>query len=118
MLALLNPILPLTQFIAAHCLLSPFHSIIPVRSSIVDPFSITAGLVGIFNAVAMLSCAVSRFRDDFNLADADLDIAQQYALLLKTEIRSLKLKKGSSLSVPHETATRYSGSSYAAVTSP
>ena len=60
-----------------------------------DPFSIAAGTVGLLDCVTRLSNAVSRFKDDYKLADADLDIARQHALLLKEEIRALESKKGS-----------------------
>ena len=60
-----------------------------------DHFSITAGTVGILDCVARLSSAMSRFKDDYKLADADLDITRQHALLLKQEIRALESKKGS-----------------------
>ncbi len=40
-----------------------------------DPFSITVGVVGILNSVKDLSCAISLFKDDYKLADEDLDIA-------------------------------------------
>ena len=58
-----------------------------------DPFSIVAGVVGILDAVTSLSRALSRFKDDYNLADADLDIARQHTLLLKEEIRALESKQ-------------------------
>jgi len=51
-----------------------------------DPFSITVGVVGILNSVKDLSCAISLFKDDYKLADEDLDIAQKHMLLLKKSI--------------------------------
>ena len=58
-----------------------------------DPFSIAAGIVGILDTVTSLSRALSLFKDDYKLADADLDVARQHALLLKEEIRALDSKK-------------------------
>ena len=58
-----------------------------------DPFSITAGVVGIFDSVTRLNSAISQFKDDYKLADRDLDMARQHALLLKEEIRALELIK-------------------------
>ena len=69
-----------------------------------DPFSIAASTVGLLDCVTRLSKAVSRFKDDYKLADADLDIARQHALLLKEEIRALESKKGSYHSTPHKSA--------------
>ena len=65
-----------------------------VNSLVMDHFSIAAGTVGILDCVARLSSAMSRFKDDYKLADADLDISRQHALLLKQEIRALESKKG------------------------
>jgi hypothetical protein len=58
-----------------------------------DPFSITVGVLGISDAVCKLGSAVSRFRDDYKLADEDLDIARQHALLLKGEIEALDARR-------------------------
>lgn len=69
-----------------------------------DPFSIAAGTVGLLDCVTRLSNAIFRFKDDYKLADADLDIARQHALLLKEEIRALELKKGLYHTPPHESA--------------
>lgn len=55
-----------------------------------DPFSITAGVVGILDSVTKMSCAISQFKEDYKLADAQLDIARQHALLLQEEIRALE----------------------------
>lgn len=63
-----------------------------------DPLSVTAGVVGIATTVTNLSCAISRFKDDFKLADEDLDIARQHALLLKEEIRALESTKATNYS--------------------
>ena len=60
-----------------------------------DPFSITAGIVGVLDCVTKLSCAISRFRADYKLADADLEIARQQALLLQEEIGALESRKAS-----------------------
>ncbi|KAL8840008.1 MAG: hypothetical protein Q9170_001492 [Blastenia crenularia] len=51
-----------------------------------DPFSITAGV------------------DDYKLADADLDIARQHAVLLEAEIRALESTEASRYSLPHRLA--------------
>ena len=69
-----------------------------------DPFSIVTGTVGLLDCVTRLSNAISRFKDDYKLADADLDIARQHALLLKEEIRALESKKDSHHSPPHKSA--------------
>jgi hypothetical protein len=42
-----------------------------------------------------LSCAISRFKHDYKLADEDLELARQHALLLKEEIRALNSRKNS-----------------------
>src|SRR4051812_3656541 len=60
-----------------------------------DPFSITVGVLGISDAVCKLGGAVSRFRDNYKLADEDLDIARQHALLLKDEIEALDARRES-----------------------
>ena len=60
-----------------------------------DPFSTVAAVVSIFDTVTRLSSAISRFRNDYKLADADLDLARQHALLLKEEIRALESRKAS-----------------------
>lgn len=69
-----------------------------------DPFSITAGVVGIADTVTKLSCTVARFRDDYKLADEELDIARQHALLLKEEIRALEARKASTYVAPRKTS--------------
>ena len=69
-----------------------------------DPFSLAAGTVGLLDCVTRLSNAISKFKDDYKLADADLDIARQHALLLKEEIRALKSIKGSHHPPPHKSA--------------
>jgi hypothetical protein len=71
-----------------------------------DPFSVTAGVVGIADSVTKLSCAISRFRHDYKCADEDLDIAWQHALLLKEEIRALDAKKACYFTSPHKTKLR------------
>ena len=78
-----------------------------------DPFSIAAGVVSILDCVTRLSSAISQFKDDYKLADADLDVAQQHALLLKEEIRALGLKKASH----HNSADGQDGFDYAAESS-
>ena len=57
-----------------------------------DPLSITAGVVGILDTVSKLSNVVSQFRHDYKLADEDLNVARNHALLLKEEIRGLDAK--------------------------
>lgn len=74
-----------------------------------DHFSIAAGTVGILVCVARLSSAMSRFKDDYKLADADLDITRQHALLLKQESRALESKKGSHHPPPHKSAEGQDG---------
>lgn len=67
-----------------------------------DPFSVAAGVVGILESVTRLSSAISRFKDDYKLADTDLDMARQHALLLKEEIRAVESKKASSPPSSHK----------------
>lgn len=54
-----------------------------------DPLSITAGVVGILDSVTRLSSAVYRFRNDYKVADEDLNFARKHALLLREEIEGL-----------------------------
>lgn len=68
-----------------------------------DPLSITAGVVGILDTVTKLSCAVSRFKEDYKLADAHLDIARQHSLLLQEEIRALESWGATNCSTPRKT---------------
>ena len=82
-----------------------------------DPFSITVGVVGILNSVKDLSCAISRFKDDYKIADEDLDIAQKHMLLLKKEIGALKSRIASNYSPPRKTARGHHDSNRAAETS-
>lgn len=63
-----------------------------------DPLSATAGVVGILDIVTRLSKAISRFKHDYQLADEDLNIARNHALLLKEEIRSLDSRKSGTCS--------------------
>ena len=63
-----------------------------------DPFSITAGIIGVLDCVTKMSCAISRFKADYKLADADLEIARQQALLLQEEIAALESRKTSDYS--------------------
>jgi hypothetical protein len=69
-----------------------------------DPFSITAGIIGMTDIVTKLSCTVARFGDDYKLADEELDIARQHALLWKEEIKALESRKASSYTAPRKTA--------------
>ena len=82
-----------------------------------DPFSITAGVVGIFDVVTRLSSAICQFKDDYQLADADLDLARQHALLLKEEIRALESKKVSYHHPLRKSAEGQDGSDHAAESS-
>lgn len=66
-----------------------------------DPFSVTAGVIGVLDCVTKLSCAISRFKADYKLADADLEIARQQALLLQEEIKVLESRKVPNSSLPH-----------------
>lgn len=83
-----------------------------------DPISLTSGIITILGSVTKLSCAISRFKDDYKLADVDLDIARQHALLLKEEIRALESRRASCYSPPHKTAKGHRGSNCAPETSP
>lgn len=67
-----------------------------------DPLSITAGVVGLLDTVSKLSSAISRFKQDFKLADEDLNVARNHALLLKEEIRGLEPRKSSNYSPPRK----------------
>lgn len=69
-----------------------------------DPLSITAGAVGILGAVTKLSGAVSRFKQDYKLADEDLNVARNHALLLKEEIGKLESMNSSNYSPPRKMA--------------
>lgn len=69
-----------------------------------DPLSITAGVVGILDAVSKLSSVMSRFKQDYTLADEDLNIARSHALLLKEEISGLMSRNSSNYSPPRKTA--------------
>jgi len=82
-----------------------------------EPFSITIGVVGLLDSVTKLSCTISRFKHDYKLADKDLDIARQHALLLKAEIRALESRKASNYSPPRKTAKGHHNSNRAAETS-
>ena len=75
-----------------------------------DPFSVAAGVVSIFDSVTRLSSAISRLKDDYKLADADLDIARQHALLLKEEIRALESRE-----VPNKASRHTSAKSKAKI---
>ena len=75
--------------------------------SAMDPFSITAGIVGVLDCVTKLSCTISRFKADYKLADADLEIARQHALLLQEEIGALESGKLSTYSQPYDKINGY-----------
>jgi replication initiation and membrane attachment protein DnaB len=70
-----------------------------------DPLSITAGVVGILQVVTSLSNTIYRFTEDCKLADEDLNVARNHALLLNEEIRVLELRKASIYSSASKTAT-------------
>ena len=74
-----------------------------------DPLSTAASIVGILDIVTRLSSAISQFKEDYKLADADLDLAWQHALLLKEEIRALESKKPSRDPPPYESAKGQDG---------
>ncbi|KAI1421583.1 ankyrin repeat-containing domain protein [Xylaria sp. FL1777] len=69
-----------------------------------DPLSITAGVVGLLDSVSKLSSAILKFKQDYKLADEDLNIARNHALLLNEEIRRLEERNSSSFSPPRKTA--------------
>ncbi|KAL2822821.1 ankyrin repeat-containing domain protein [Aspergillus cavernicola] len=58
-----------------------------------EPFSVVASVANIADAVTKLSSAIAQFRQDYKLADEDLDIARRHALLLKEEIAALESRK-------------------------
>ena len=72
-----------------------------------DPLSVTAGIVGILDCVTKLSCAISRFKADYKLADADLEIARQHALLLQQEIEALDSRKVLNYSRPYNKVSEH-----------
>ena len=121
MLFSLIPNLHLNQLIvthrSTHRSLSPFSICYLVDSLVMDPFSIATGVVGILGCVTKLSTAISRFKDDYKFADADLDIARQHALLLKEEIRALESKNASHHPPPHKSAAGQDGFDRAAESS-
>lgn len=77
-----------------------------------DPFSITAGVVGMLGCVTKLSCTINGFRHDYKVADEDLEIARQHALLLQEEIRALESAKASKYSQQNKSVRDLHGSSY------
>ncbi len=58
-----------------------------------DPLSITAGAVGVLDAVTKLSATISRFKQDYELADEDADVAWNHAVLLRQEIIAVQSAK-------------------------
>ena len=56
-----------------------------------DPLSVTAGVVGILDSVTRLNSAIAAFRNDYKVADEDLNFARKHALLLREEIEGLDL---------------------------
>ena len=61
-----------------------------------------AAVVGITDAVVKLSSAIARFRQDYKLADEDLDVARSHALLLRNEIAALKSRESWSVTPPQD----------------
>ncbi|GAB1318154.1 hypothetical protein MFIFM68171_08364 [Madurella fahalii] len=96
--------------------ISQFRQLALASSSTMDPLSITAGVAGILDVVSRLSIAVSKFKEDYKLADEDLNTARGHALLLKEEIRALEARKWASYSPPHKMAKKESGDALGAVT--
>ena len=105
------------QLIVVYFFLLLFSICSPSLLASMDPFSITAGVVGILDSVTCLSRAISQFRDDYKLADTDLDIARQHALLLKEEIRALESKQASNNIPSRKTAKGHHGFGPSAETS-
>ena len=58
-----------------------------------DHFSIAAGEVGILDCVARLSSAMSRFKDDYKLADADLDITRAARATFEAGNKRIRVKE-------------------------
>ena len=83
-----------------------------------DPFSTAASIVGLLDTVTRLSSAISAFKEDYKLADAELDLARQHALLLKEEIRALESQKASRHPTPHNSAKAQDGFDRAAESDP
>lgn len=54
-----------------------------------DPLSVTAGVVGILDSVTRINSAIAAFRNDYKVADEDLNFARKHALLLREEIEGL-----------------------------
>lgn len=61
-----------------------------------------AAVVGITDVVVKLSSAIARFRQDYKLADEDLDVARSHALLLRNEIAALESRKSWSVTPPQD----------------
>ncbi|RYP46066.1 hypothetical protein DL769_011416 [Monosporascus sp. CRB-8-3] len=78
-----------------------------------DPLSITVGVVGLLDAVSRLSNTILGFKQDYGLADEDLNVARNQVLLLKEEIRGLEARKSSSFSPPRKTARLHNDSDQA-----
>ncbi|CAO1604783.1 hypothetical protein XANCAGTX0491_008323 [Xanthoria calcicola] len=72
-----------------------------------DPFSITAGVVGVLDCVTRLGVSINRFKNDYKLADSDLDIARQHTLLLQEEIKALESTKVSDCSPVSKTGKEH-----------
>jgi hypothetical protein len=69
-----------------------------------DPLSFTASVTGILQTVTSISNAISRFTEDYKLADEELNVARSHAILLKEEIGALELRKTSTYSPLGKTA--------------
>ena len=70
-----------------------------------DPLSITMAVMGISSAISKLSTTVSHFMHDCKLADEDLNVARNHAILLQEEIKGLESKRPSVYSLPDKRAT-------------
>ena len=83
-----------------------------------DPFSAAASVVSLLDTITRLGRTISQFKEDYRLADADLELARQHALLLKEEIRSLNSKGWSGSPQPHQAAEMKDGLNFTSESRP
>lgn len=62
-------------------------------------------VVGISGAISNLSTTDSHLKQDCKLADENLNVARNHAILLQKEIKALKSKRPSAYSLPEKRAT-------------
>ncbi|KAJ5389255.1 ankyrin [Penicillium cataractarum] len=83
-----------------------------------EPLSAVASVANVADAVVKLSSAISQFRQDYKLADEELDIARNHALLLKEEIAALESRSSWNYTPPRKSTKGLSDFDPAAETSP